>query len=378
MQVDIFSYVTGTARKMATVSLDADGKMLIDGDVSPGVRQTLDSAYAHASSPQDFLRTLPHQFTGAYIRARRVMVQRHEAIPATDQSVPAVTRVFHDVPAVAFGGAGSGNFGHAGRPGEVGGSGPGEGARGTGDGDGTSGTYANGSPRPKPFKCSSIDEAIDRVLKGQIVELPDVKGAATLIDKLAELTIAAQKAGKDAPNIDLCKVTVKNTNLFCESRVTTEEHPEGIPRINMPQFAGFAEPGSDADKLPRDKFGMVDSATHFNGHLRGLGLSVKTGTIASAHLKASQAELVGSKIALMAQGPRITPDSGAIWVSRDSYVIDGHHRWAAAVAQDARDGKLGDSKLQVIMVDAPITEILKLANAWTRKFGIRSASGKKH
>ena len=306
-----------------------------------------------------------------------------KAIPATDKTLPAVTRVFHDMPAVsrAFGGAGSGNFGHAGRPGEVGGSAPGEGGGSSSSDDDDDIDTAPAPPgsytRPVPIRVKSIDEAIDLVRQGKTVELPDVNGVATMIDKLAEMTIAAQKAGKDAPNINLCHVTVRNTNLFCEDMVRTAKHPKGLDRIIMPQFEAEPEPGSPADKLEKNSSGLVNAGPAFLDHLKSLGIATKTGKVSSASLKASQDELIGAKIAMQAKGKAITPESGTIWISRDFYVIDGHHRWAGSVAQDARDGKLGESKMRVVMVDAPITEVLHLAKQWTKTFGLRGAAGTK-
>ena len=37
-------------------------------------------------------------------------------------------------------------------------------------------------------------------------------------------------AGKDAPDYDLCQVTVADTNMFCLESLQTKEYPEGIPR----------------------------------------------------------------------------------------------------------------------------------------------------
>ena len=39
------------------------------------------------------------------------------------------------------------------------------------------------------------------------------------------------------------------------------------------------------------------------------------------------------------------------------YIVDGHHHWAAAVAFDAQDNKLGDISMRVIRIDAPLTTI---------------------
>jgi len=38
----------------------------------------------------------------------------------------------------------------------------------------------------------------------------------------------------------------------------------------------------------------------------------------------------------------------------------------------AKDGHLGDSKMNIVRVNAPISEVLHIANAWSEKFGNQS------
>jgi ParB-like chromosome segregation protein Spo0J len=70
------------------------------------------------------------------------------------------------------------------------------------------------------------------------------------------------------------------------------------------------------------------------------------------------------------------PGSGEIFVSKDGYVIDGHHRWAAQVARDYEDGKGGDLNMKVRVVDMPIMDVLKEANSWADDFGIMPKEAK--
>ena len=56
--------------------------------------------------------------------------------------------------------------------------------------------------------------------------------------------MAAEALGEKAPVYDLCKVSVRGTNLFCADALDIE-------RDKMPQFLAFPKPGSEADKLPR-------------------------------------------------------------------------------------------------------------------------------
>jgi hypothetical protein len=224
--------------------------------------------------------------------------------------------------------------------------------------------------RPKVLQVRSIEEAIRLIGEGHSVELPDTRAVNTLIAKLAAMAQDAVSKGTKAPFYNLCNVSVAGTNLFCAEKLRTHEHPEGIPRLNMPQFGGEARPGSLADKLPKDRKGVVDGADAFLAHLQALGIKTSKGDEVAAKLRATQRELDGANVAQMMTSKTFNPRKKSIFVSRDHYVIDGHHRWAAAVGLDAADNVLNEIQMQVIRVDAPISEILHLANKWTKQFGI--------
>ena len=234
--------------------------------------------------------------------------------------------------------------------------------------------------RPTPIRAASIDEAVNLISQGHVVELADVRTVNTLLRRLSDIARDAKQRGTDAPSYDLCLVSVAGTNLFCAERVRTAEHPEGIPRLAMPQLGGRPEPGSEADKLPRNPWNQseVDGADKFVEHMRGLGVTVETGVrIPAARLKASQRELVGTKVAAMMVDESFEPEAHPVFVSRDGYVVDGHHRWAAIVGRDAEEGSLGDAYVNATKIDAPISEVLHLANAWSRKFGIQPKKAKR-
>ena len=226
--------------------------------------------------------------------------------------------------------------------------------------------------------AKTIEEGIRRVLAGEIVDMPDIKGAHTLIKELAKMTQDAEKRGeKNAIRYDLCKVSVKGTNLFCGGN-------KGIPRDAMPQAKGEVVKGSKAEKLlakqnakrvkdgkkPKDE---VDGTEEFLTHLKKAGISAsKPKRVRADKLKATQQDMNGEKVGGMMTSKDYDPSAEPIFVSRDGYVVDGHHRWAATVGRDARDGRLGnDQRMNVIELDAPISQILKEANAWTDSFGIK-------
>lgn len=239
-------------------------------------------------------------------------------------------------------------------------------------------TGGGGYQRPIPIKVSNVKQAIELILKGKVVELPNTRKVNTVILKLAKMARQAKKLGKDAPVYDLCQVSVKGSNIFCSERLRTKEHPEGIPRIKMPQMKGIARKGSAADKLSKDENGEVNGGELFATHLKSLGINTTKEKVQAASLKASQSELIGSKVAKMMTGKK-DPGKTRILVSRDNYIVDGHHHWAAQIGRDSADNKLGNLKMRITRVDAPISEVLKIANAFTKGLGIspKAATRKK-
>ena len=79
---------------------------------------------------------------------------------------------------------------------------------------------------------------------------------------------------------------------------------------------------------------------------------------------------MGAKVVGIKNNPDFDPGAGEIFVSRDGYVIDGHHRWAAQVARDYKDGDGDDLNMNVKVVDMDIMDVLKEANSWADEFGI--------
>lgn len=193
---------------------------------------------------------------------------------------------------------------------------------------------------------------------------------STVIDKLAQLGAEAKEKGENAPNFNLCKVSIPGTNLYCDGN-------KGIPREEMPQFKGTPEKGSPADKLPRDSSGEVDTEEFFKNMLNKKGIKVSEPTnVPPDRLKATQSELVGVKVAGMSKvlddpnHPAYGKITAPIYVSNDGYVLDGHHRWAAVVAHNAShpDKQI---PMNVRVIDEPIKPLVKRSNAFAEKIGIK-------
>lgn len=221
------------------------------------------------------------------------------------------------------------------------------------------------------LRTKNFEEAVRALSEGQIVELETADEVYTLIEKLYEFAQEAQRKGEKAPNIDLCNVSVPGTNLFCAGNL-------GIERSAMPQLSGQPRPGSAADKLPKNDKGEVNIGEAFTSRLSEMGVDVSDRTIPAASLRASQKQLVGANVAwMMKNGSKIGLDTGRIFVSKDGYVIDGHHRWAALVGLDSKDGALGDVPINVQQIDMPITEVLQFANAFADEVGVMPKAAKR-
>lgn len=212
-----------------------------------------------------------------------------------------------------------------------------------------------------------LELAARLIADGKHVRLNRVDQIGTLVTKLAALVRMAEARGDDAPTYDLCKVSVPGTNLFCRQSM-------GIPRIGMPQLSGKPKPGSPADDLPRNERGNVNIKPLFRDWLIGRGVAVEQADVDTAWLKASQHELDGGAVgriyARLLEGG--ATGSGS-WATRDGYIIDGHHQWAAQVGVDSANGTLGDHKMDVMLVDLDIGEALTLAHAFSAEQGITAA-----
>ena len=259
---------------------------------------------------------------------------------------------------ITKGGQGSGNFDHEGRPGEVGGS---------GSGSGESKEYTGNTTVDSDgvVHTDNVFDAVKALTNNKRVDLNQPKDVSVLLDKLQKTVRSLESLGVKAPNFNLCNVTVKGSNLFCvESK--------GIARIKMPQLKGSPIEGSKAFTLPKDSRGEVDSTGYFVDYLKEKGLSMVTGEERADFLKATQNELNGVKVAGIADALRQGKlDVQSLIVSKDNYIIDGHHRWAATVAVDYEDNHPGDLKMPIVRVDAGIIQLLAEAKKFTKDFGLQ-------
>ncbi len=188
----------------------------------------------------------------------------------------------------------------------------------------------------------------------------------TDISKVAQQIADAKAKGEPAPNINLCDVTVPGTNLYCDDNL-------GIPRDEMPQFKGTAQPGSRAAGMEADESGEVDTEPVFKEMLKEKGIKTLQTEIPADKLKATQKDLVGAKVigmmGALEKDPTHPKITAPIYVSRDGHVIDGHHRWAAIVAYNAAhpDAQI---PMKTTVLDMDIKDAIPMANKFAEDMGI--------
>lgn len=191
------------------------------------------------------------------------------------------------------------------------------------------------------IQTSSVYDAQRALHENRKVELDQPRKVSVLLQKLGETSARMIKQGKAAPVFNLCNVSVKGTNLFCADT-------KGIPRVEMPQM---------------DKQQTKD----FRKYLKDKGYKVVKEKQFASHLRATQNELNGAKVAAGAEkiqenGGKVKP----IIISNDDYILDGHHAWGAKLGLDAMDNKLeNDSKMHVHRVNISITKLLAEAEKFT-------------
>jgi len=154
------------------------------------------------------------------------------------------------------------------------------------------------------------------------------------LGKLRRHTLKVRREGEDEHPQNMCV-----DSDICKGDL-------GIPRKLMPQFTS-----------PRD----IASFTRFAEKKYGIGS--KRTTRRAARLRPSQEEINRERVEDVKEDiveKKLDPAVPLI-VSRDGYVIDGHHRWAAY--KDHHPMK----KLPVLLVEAPARDVLSVAATWGAK-----------
>ncbi len=233
---------------------------------------------------------------------------------------------------------------------------------------GMAGVNGGSGTKEDPFQIDDVNTAAVLLIEGEhYIELDSPKEVSALLDEVRDLVKEAKAAGRKPGNYDLCKVMVPGTNLFCAET-------KGYPRVKMPQLSTDKPvPGSYADSLPRSQWGDVNLVPDFLDWVRSLGIETQDVDTEAQDLKATQAQLLGSKIIRNYDDRKrelaVDPASVGrrIIVTRDGYIVDGHHGWAGNVAASYTEE--GPVMQAVTVIDADILDILPLTNTWAAANG---------
>jgi len=144
-------------------------------------------------------------------------------------------------------------------------------------------------------------------------------------------------------NPDLTKLQVNGHTLFGGEGL-------GIKRKDMPQIP-------------------MEMRKQFIQDMADKGISTELKKVNAMDLKPSQSEISATKTARLYEHFKKDgiPTDKAILVSKDGFVVDGHHHWAAAAAM----GLMGkQSKIFVIVMNTNIKDALTEAKSWSESHGI--------
>jgi len=212
---------------------------------------------------------------------------------------------------------------------------------------------------------------IDKEPKLQDVPEDFKKQVATKINDLQKQFEDDKKNGIKREVYNLCQISVPGTNLYCDGN-------KGIERSAMPQFKGKPIPGTPAANMELNKDGEVDTEPMFKKMLADKGIKVTNEEVPVESLKATQSELVGQKVLGMEGALEENPEHPAItapiYVSKDGYVVDGHHRWAAVTSYNLKHPDK-PIPMKVMIIDDTIDKIIPMSNKFAEDMGIAAKSG---
>ena len=148
--------------------------------------------------------------------------------------------------------------------------------------------------------------------------------------------LRATKKVRRSTEVDLCSV---------KQGICTEDL--GIPRKFMPQFTLRRKPFSH--KLIND----------FRRHIKAkYGIKSFRAKRVAKQLNPSQNEISRPRVDALIEDNVIERTEVPLIVSKNDYIVDGHHRWAAYRM------KAPKKPMEVVVIDAPIRDVLGMAIDW--------------
>jgi len=219
--------------------------------------------------------------------------------------------------------------------------------------------------------CAHIKKAEFEKIIDQNNDLP------ALLMSLNILTDYTQEHKQTPPTANLCNFPSRRHKLFCQGN-------KGIPRIKMPQIDGKPKPNSKAEQMVKEgvlqakKDGEVDLKDQFIQAMRCKFDVSEELTIDAASLKATQNEINGRYVAGMwwslKQNPHHKLLRSPLFIAKDNYILDGHHRWAAIDALEYGEQEAKPVMMRVIKIDTDIDTLLEQAHKFAQEYGIEEQS----
>lgn len=165
------------------------------------------------------------------------------------------------------------------------------------------------------------------------------------------------------------KVEAENVSALFMKMATRQDHPD-VTEISVEGTLLFGDEGMG---IARKDMPQIDAKMRpqFLSDLEAKGIKTTEEDIDPKTLKPIQKEISGSRSGAIYNAYREQgeiPDQQRILISKDGYVIDGHHTWAASVAF-AFDNP--SAKLPVYRLDITGKEALDASLAWTESKGIK-------
>lgn len=154
-----------------------------------------------------------------------------------------------------------------------------------------------------------------------------------------KLTVEGENAQEIA---DRLRVAVQKSSDLCHVTPPVCHQNLGIPRAQMPQLSKAV---GDA----------------FIEELKRQGIKVEEGVEHVGNIRATQREIDAKKVAGMVEAVgagQYAPQDDPFIVSRDGYILDGHHRWASLLLLDP------DNRMKVRKVDMDARDLVDAANAF--------------
>jgi hypothetical protein len=241
----------------------------------------------------------------------------------------------------------------------------------------------------------AIKQAIDRKFKPKSGERPSPEELETLKATIAKFPEGQQYQIKRAIDVDsLTKQEVEELNNYLDSivkdmlgesfmtQLTAEQmaevhnkfrnQPIDLTNLRANDSTAYSQNNAGAFREEMPPLAGINRPI-FETELERLGINFTKEEMLADDMNPIQAEIsmdsVSEILKRLEENENIFSDRNSrIYVDRDGNILDGHHRWAAVIALQWRDGE--KQEIPVTRLDLPRDEALALMNEWANSRGI--------